>query len=59
MGAAGRELSRARWDKRPEEADRLSRVIEVYESAANFGRTEPIVTAEEPTLFDHTGRQAN
>ena len=34
-------------------ADRLSRVIEVYESAANFGRVDvPPPPAPEPTLFD-------
>ena len=50
-------VKRIRWDKRPEDADRLQRVIEVYESAANFGRSEveeqPVV--EEPTLFDGMG----
>ncbi|MEA2711603.1 MAG: ligase 1 [Phycisphaerales bacterium] len=48
-------IKRVRWDKPFEQADRLSRVIEVYESAANFGRsdlpTEPEAQPE-PTLFD-------
>jgi DNA ligase-1 len=48
-------IKRIRWDKPIEEADRLLRVVEVYESAANFGRSdappEPAETAE-PTLFD-------
>ena len=48
-------IKRIRWDKPIEEADRLARVIEVYESAANFGRSEATAEAEaipEPTLFD-------
>jgi DNA ligase-1 len=47
-------IKRIRWDKRPEDADRLSRVAEIYESTANFAKgeapTEP--SAPEPTLFD-------
>ena len=48
-------IKRIRWDKRPEEADRLARVIEIYESAHNFGRGEAPVnpTAPERGLFDH------
>ncbi|HEV2295929.1 MAG TPA: ATP-dependent DNA ligase [Tepidisphaeraceae bacterium] len=46
-------IKRIRWDKRPEDADRLSRVIEIYESTHNFGKRalepEPL---SEPTLFD-------
>lgn len=45
-------IKRIRWDKRPQDADRLSRVIELYESTANFGRSETIEPAPEPTLFD-------
>ena len=45
-------IKRIRWDKRPEEADRLARVVEVYESTSNFGRTEAIPEVREPTLFD-------
>ena len=46
-------IKRIRWDKRPEDADRLSRVIEVYNSPANFGRSDVTpVTQSEPTLFD-------
>jgi DNA ligase-1 len=47
-------ISRIRWDKRPEDADRLSRVIEVYNSPANFGRGDVIEPPPqpEPTLFD-------
>ena len=46
-------IKRIRWDKRPEDADRLSRVAEIYESVHNFGRrdAEP-EPAPEPTLFD-------
>jgi DNA ligase-1 len=52
-------IKRIRWDKRPEEADRLSRVLEVYESTANFGRSEPAQKNAEPTLFDHVGGETD
>jgi DNA ligase-1 len=47
-----------RWDKRPEDADRLARVEEIYQSSANTSRdagaTGVIEEKErEPTLFDH------
>jgi DNA ligase-1 len=45
-------IKRIRWDKPIEEADRLSRVVEVYESAANFGRSDATPEPAEPTLFD-------
>ena len=46
-------IKRIRWDKSIEQADRLSRVIEVYQSAANFGRSDTVPEPEpEPTLFD-------
>ena len=51
-------IKRIRWDKPIAEADRLYRVIEVYESAANFGRSDATAAAAdaektpEPTLFD-------
>jgi DNA ligase-1 len=48
-------IKRIRWDKQPEDADRLARVIELYESNANFGRSTPPAEPEraaEPTLFD-------
>jgi DNA ligase-1 len=48
-------IKRIRWDKRAEDADRLERVIEVYESPANFGRRETIDPPIEPTLFDSLG----
>ena len=31
-------IKRIRWDKRPEDADRLARVKEIYESTHNFAR---------------------
>lgn len=48
-------IKRIRWDKRVEDADRLQRVAELYESTANTARghaeaKEP--TKAEPTLFD-------
>lgn len=46
-------IKRIRWDKRPEDADRLARVIELYESNANFGRRSAEAAQAEPTLFDH------
>jgi DNA ligase-1 len=47
-------IKRVRVDKRPEDADRLARVVEVYESQGNFakGKREKRVVAEEPGLFD-------
>jgi DNA ligase-1 len=50
-------IKRVRWDKRPEDADRLERVAEVYESTANTARpaTPPTPVAAEPTLFDGMG----
>src|SRR5690349_8903750 len=48
-------IKRIRWDKPPVQADRLSRVIEVYTSPANFGRADVAEITEappEPTLFD-------
>jgi DNA ligase-1 len=48
-------IKRIRWDKPPNQADRLERVIEVYNSPANFGRSEVTDLTEvppEPTLFD-------
>lgn len=47
-------IKRIRWDKRPEDADRLSRVTELYESISNFAKptSEPSPTPAEPTLFD-------
>jgi DNA ligase-1 len=47
-------IKRIRWDKRPQDADRLERVIELYQSPSNFGRAidSPAAQEEEPTLFD-------
>ncbi|HSV15129.1 MAG TPA: ATP-dependent DNA ligase, partial [Tepidisphaeraceae bacterium] len=46
-------IKRVRWDKRPEEADRLARIVEIYESTHNFGRGSIDSTpAPEPSLFD-------
>ena len=44
-----------RWDKRPEDADRLARIVEIYQSTANTARqkeAEPAPVRREPTLFD-------
>jgi len=49
-------IKRIRWDKKIEDADRLARVAEVYESFANTAHRnapEPEVVKAEPTLFDH------
>lgn len=47
-------IKRIRWDKRPEDADQLARVREIYESSHNFGYSTELTHAEvrEPTLFD-------
>jgi DNA ligase 1 len=45
-------IKRIRADKRPEDADLLSRITELYESGHNFGRAAPVVEVAEPTLFD-------
>jgi DNA ligase-1 len=47
-------IKRVRWDKRPEEADRLARIVEIYRSTHNFGRGDEPEKSEkpEPTLFD-------
>jgi DNA ligase-1 len=46
-------IKRIRWDKLPADADRLERVVEIYNSMANFAkRDEP---PAEPTLFDSLG----
>ena len=45
-------IKRVRWDKRPEDADRLARVVEIYEHESNFGRVEVAEKPAEPTLFD-------
>jgi DNA ligase-1 len=50
-------IKRIRWDKRPEDADCLQRVIEIYESNTNFARGHSITPAasgrdHQLTLFD-------
>jgi len=46
-------IKRIRWDKRPEDADRLARVAEVYESGANFARRDPQeISGDEPAAAD-------
>jgi len=45
-------IKRIRWDKAPQDADRLARVIEIYESTHNFARGGVKEPAAEPTLFD-------
>ncbi|HTL30497.1 MAG TPA: hypothetical protein VL282_14800, partial [Tepidisphaeraceae bacterium] len=51
-------IKRIRWDKSPADADRLERIIEIYESTHNFAKCEGAEeassqAASEPTLFDH------
>jgi DNA ligase-1 len=51
-------IKRIRWDKSPADADRLERIIEIYESTHNFAKCEGVEEttpqpAPEPTLFDH------
>ncbi len=43
-------IKRIREDKGPEDADRLSRVAEVYQSTANFGYREPEPPAKQQQL---------
>jgi DNA ligase-1 len=47
-------IKRVRWDKRPEDADRLERIVQIYQSMHNFGRAvlEETPEAPSPTLFD-------
>lgn len=49
-------IKRIRWDKKPQDADHLARVAELYESSANTARRheQPAAppTKPEPTLFD-------
>ena len=46
-------IKRIRWDKSPMDADRLARVVEIYNCSANTARREVEATpAPEPTLFD-------
>jgi DNA ligase-1 len=45
-------IKRIRWDKKPEDADRLSRVLEIYESTQNFAKREVTEEKAEPGLFD-------
>ena len=50
-------IKRVRWDKKPEDADRIERVREIYESVANTARGTGATESEprhapEPTLFD-------
>jgi DNA ligase-1 len=51
-------IKRIRWDKGPEDADRLARVTEVYQGTTNFARPTRAPAPEpepEPTLFDGLG----
>jgi len=47
-------IKRIRWDKRPDDADTLARVREIFKSPENFahGGHEMTENAPEPTLFD-------
>ena len=44
-------IKRIRWDKRPRDADRLARIVEIYQSEANTAQSVPR-PASDPTLFD-------
>mgnify|MGYP000148814462 CR=1 FL=1 len=53
-------IKRVRWDKLPQDAERLKTIDSIYQSSANFGKsvTSPDALTElkepaEPTLFDH------
>jgi DNA ligase-1 len=48
-------IKRIRWDKKPEDADWLSRVVEIYESSENFAKREIVKEKAEPGLFDEIG----
>jgi len=45
-------IKRIRWDKRPEDADRISRVKEIYASRENITMKVERAVVEEPGLFD-------
>ena len=49
-------IKRIRWDKKPEDADRLERVAQLYDSSANTARhrEQPVIPPPkpEPSLFD-------
>jgi DNA ligase-1 len=44
-------IKRVRWDKLPQDADRLDRIVQIYESNHNFARQQPSAEPPEPTLF--------
>ena len=46
-------IKRIRWDKSPADADRLERIIEIYESSPNFARplAKAPIASSEPGLF--------
>lgn len=46
-------IKRIRWDKSPHDADRLERVLQLYNDPSNTARGDAVpVTSPEPTLFD-------
>ncbi|HEY8748800.1 MAG TPA: ATP-dependent DNA ligase [Tepidisphaeraceae bacterium] len=47
-------IKRIRWDKPPDQADRVARIEEIYESSPNFARTQFQINSPPPmpTLFD-------
>jgi DNA ligase-1 len=48
-------IKRIRWDKKPGDAERLERIVEIYNSSANTAKSHQLeepAPKHEPTLFD-------
>lgn len=48
-------IKHVRWDKRPQDADRLARIVEIYQNPANTARRSGPDLPAGPTLFDKLG----